>query len=97
MDRPEDPVALYVAAIALLDTETPESIRLLEAAEVKAPDFAWPSLRLANIYSSGKRVDKKKSAEYLAAFFSRCPSSGDMIQRLELARKGEAATAPSSP
>jgi thiol-disulfide isomerase/thioredoxin len=91
MDHPEDPRALYIAAVALLDTETPESIRLLEAAQVKAPDFAWPSLRLANVYSSGKRVDKKKSAEYLAAFLSRCPSSTESTTQWLLNKVGDKA------
>jgi thiol-disulfide isomerase/thioredoxin len=90
-DHPEDPIALYTAAIALLDTETPESIRLLEAAQAKAPAFAWPSLRLANVYSSGKSVDKKKSAEYLAAFFSRCPSSTESRAQWLLNKVGDKA------
>lgn len=75
--HPDDPLALYLASVVLLGTDTPESIRLIEAAHAKAPDFAWPNLQLAEIYSSGKRVDKKKSAEYLGAFFTACPGSTD--------------------
>lgn len=75
--HPDDPLALYLAGTVLFHTDTPESIRLLEAANAKAPDFAWGNLKLADVYSSGKRVDKKKSAEYLAAFFSACPGSTD--------------------
>lgn len=75
--HPDDPLALYLAGAVLFHTDTPESIRLVESAKAKAPDFAWPNLQLADIYSSGKREDKKKSAEYLAAFFSACPGSTD--------------------
>jgi thiol-disulfide isomerase/thioredoxin len=90
-DHPEDPVLLYAAGLALLDADTPESIRLLEAAQAKAPDFAWPSLRLADVYSSGKRIDKKKSTDYLDAFFSRCPSSTDSRAQWLLSKVGNQA------
>jgi hypothetical protein len=71
--HPDDPVALYVAALALLDTDTPESIRLLKAARAKAPNFAWPNLKLAEIYSSGKTQSKQNSEEYLRSFLPVCP------------------------
>jgi hypothetical protein len=58
--HPDDPLALYLAGAVLFHTDTPESIRLEEAAKAKAPDFAWPNLQLAEIYSSGKLVDKKR-------------------------------------
>lgn len=89
--KPGDPVAAYAAALALYQTDTPESIRLLESAQVKAPDFAWAALELANIYSGGKRVDKRKSTEYLTAFFSLCPSSIEDIARWLLGKVGDAA------
>ncbi len=87
--HPDDPLALYLAGVVLFHTDTPESIRLLEAARAKAPDFAWPSLQLATIYSSGKRVDKKKSAEYLTAFFSACPGSKDNTAQWLLSMVGD--------
>jgi hypothetical protein len=51
--QPDDPLALYLAGYVLNGTDTPEAIRLLEAARAKAPEFAWPALQLANIYSTG--------------------------------------------
>src|ERR1700693_6299204 len=77
--HPEDPLALYVAGVALFEADTPESIRLLDldAAKAKGHGFAWPNFELAQIYSAGKRADKKKAAEYVAAFFSACPDSDD--------------------
>jgi thiol-disulfide isomerase/thioredoxin len=87
----DDPLALYLAGSVLFHTDTPESIRLLDDAKAKASDFVWPNLQLADIYSSGKRVDKKKSAEYLAAFFSACPGSADRRAYRLLALVGDSA------
>lgn len=84
-----DPVAAYVAAVALLRTDTPESIRLLEAARASSPDFAWSALELAYVYSSGKRVDKKKAEEDLSLFFSMCPSSADRTAQWLLGKLGD--------
>lgn len=87
--HPDDPLALYLAGAVLFHTDTPESIRMEEAAKAKAPDFAWPNLQLADIYSSGKLVDKKKSAGYLATFFTDCPGSTDRRAHWLLAMVGD--------
>ena len=76
-EHPDDPLALFIAGNALIGKDTPEAIRLLEAARGKAPGFAWPSLSLAALYASGKRADPNKTKENLEAFFSVCPSSTD--------------------
>jgi redoxin len=89
--RPDDPLAQYLAGIVLFHTDTPESSRLLEAAKAKAPNFAWPNLELAQIHSSGKTLDKKKASEYLAAFFTICPDSGDPVAQRMLGKAGEPA------
>jgi len=85
----DDALALYLAAVVLFRTDTPESIRLLEEAKSKAPGFAWSDLQLASIYSAGKRVDKKKSAEHLASFFSACPDSVDRTAQRLLSKVGD--------
>jgi hypothetical protein len=46
-DRPDDPLALLLAGEALKNKDTPEAIRLLEAAKAKAPNFPWPAMQLA--------------------------------------------------
>ncbi len=87
--HPNDPLALYVAGLALSGIDTPLSIRVLEIARSQAPNFAWPALELANIYSPGtKRVNPKKSGEEIAAFFAVCPSSADTNARRQLDRAG---------
>ena len=75
--HPDDPVALYLAAVVLNGKDTPRGIQLLERAKSKAPDFAWPDATLAGIHAGGKLVDKKKAAAEIAAFFTICPSSAD--------------------
>jgi thiol-disulfide isomerase/thioredoxin len=81
--NPDDPLALYAAGYALFGTDTPESLRLLEAAKAKAPQFAWPILALAEEYSDGTRMDKQKSFENVAAFFALCPNwTGGTANRL---------------
>ena len=89
--HPDDPLALYLAGAVLFHTDTPESISLLEAAKAKAPDWAWPNLELADVYAAEKREDKKKSAEYLAAFFSDCPGSAERRAHWLLAMVGDKA------
>jgi len=89
--KPGDPVMADAAAFALFRTDTPESIRLLEAARASAPEFAWTALDLATIYAAGKRVDKKKAAEDLALFFSMCPSSTDPVALRLLGKLGDMA------
>jgi thiol-disulfide isomerase/thioredoxin len=89
LENPDDPLALYLEGIALFHTDTPTSIQLLEAARSKAPNFGWPSLQLAEIYSSGKRLDKKKELENIGAFFATCPASADPLAQRLLAETGD--------
>jgi thiol-disulfide isomerase/thioredoxin len=87
--HPDDPLALYAAGLALSGMDTPLSIRFLEQARSLAPNFAWPALELAHIYSPGtKRVDKNKAGEEIAAFFAACPSSTDANAQWRLPRAG---------
>lgn len=73
--HPDDPLALTIGGMVLLRKDTPESIRLLESAKAKAPEFPWAPLALADVYFSGKRADNAKVAENISAFFAACPSS----------------------
>ncbi len=82
----DDPLALYVSGYALFGTDTPESLRQLEAAKGEDLQFPAPPLFLASAYSAGKRVDKKKSAENLAAYFALCPASSSALAQHLLAQ-----------
>jgi thiol-disulfide isomerase/thioredoxin len=84
--NPNDPVALDLYANALRGTDTPESIRMLKKAQSLVPDFVWPSVDLAQIYSEGKFADKSKFTEQLTKFWSACPTSRDLFARRMLVR-----------
>ena len=87
--HPEDPLALYVAGLALEGQDTPQSIKFLEQARAKAPNFVWPALELANIYTTGtKLTDKKKASGEIAAFFAACPVSDDQYVQHRVDRAG---------
>jgi thiol-disulfide isomerase/thioredoxin len=85
-ENPNDPLAMTLAAVALVHKDTGESIRLLDAAKAKAAQFPWASLELANVYFNGKRADKDKVAENIAAFFAACPGSANRRAQWMLAK-----------
>ena len=72
--HPDDPMALMLAGKAQEDTDSSEAIRLLEAAQAKAPDFPWPSFELTTIYWHGAHSDDAKLNENLERFYTLCPS-----------------------
>jgi thiol-disulfide isomerase/thioredoxin len=86
--HPDDPLALYLAALVLKAKDTPRSIHLLEQAKSLAPNFAWPDLQLAATHAGGKLADKTKAAAEIAAFFAICPSSTDGGAQWTLNRAG---------
>jgi thiol-disulfide isomerase/thioredoxin len=72
--HPDDPMALMLAGKVLADKDPLEAIRLLNAAQAKAPKFPWPSFELSNIYWRGKYADDAKLKENLERFYALCPS-----------------------
>jgi thiol-disulfide isomerase/thioredoxin len=98
--HPDDPLVLDLAAYALTGSDTPESIRLLEAAKAQAPQFVWPDLDLAQIYSRGKFADRAKFEEHLTAYWTTCPASTDssaqwmLVKDMALQTKVAAALRP---
>jgi thiol-disulfide isomerase/thioredoxin len=98
--HPDDPLALYIAADALYQADTPESIRLFERAQSLAPSFPWPALELAQIYNDGKFADKAKFNDQLTKFWTACPASQDqqarwlLVKNPELQKKVAAALRP---
>jgi thiol-disulfide isomerase/thioredoxin len=85
-DDPSDPLALLLAGWVLRGKDTPESVRLLEAAKAKAPDFPWPFRVLAAVYFSGKIADQNKVKKNIEAFFAVCPASSDNSAQQLLAK-----------
>jgi thiol-disulfide isomerase/thioredoxin len=76
-EHPGDPLALLLASEVLDGVDTPQSIRLLEAARARAPEFPWAARDLAGIYVDGKLANPVKAKENIDAFFAMCPASSD--------------------
>jgi thiol-disulfide isomerase/thioredoxin len=85
-EHPDDPLAVLLASMALNGTDTAESIRLLEAARAKAPEFPWSARDLASFYSDGKLADPAKAKENIDVFFAICPVSSDQIAQWLLSK-----------
>ncbi len=89
-DEPDDPVALYLAALALTGSDTSAAIRLLKAAEQSA------GLRLGGPATGPDLfhrhvAEKPKAAAYLTSFFKGCPSSSDSTGQWLLGKGGDTA------
>jgi thiol-disulfide isomerase/thioredoxin len=73
-EHPDDPLALLLAGKILIGKDTPEALRLMEAAKAKAPGFPWPAHELAMEYRWEKFADGAKMKENLERFYSLCPA-----------------------
>lgn len=73
-DHPDDPVALLAAGKILVGKDTPEAIRLMEAAKAKAPEYPWPAHELADLYAGGRYENDARMKENLERFYSLCPA-----------------------
>lgn len=89
--HPDDALAQYLAGFALLRSNTPETIRLLEKAKTVAPSYPWPYRVLADIYSGGRLADAKAMMENIRAFFALCPDSVNGTAHSILAKTGDKA------
>jgi hypothetical protein len=89
--NPRDPLALYLAGLPLSGVDTPRSIQFLDQSRAQAPNFPWPALELAHIYTHGtKRADQNRSSAEIASFFATCPASTDANAQRRLDRAGTA-------
>ena len=64
-EDPDDPFALLLEGFALEHKNTAESIRLLEFAQAKAPNFPLPAKQLAGLYFWGKHGDVNRLKQNL--------------------------------
>jgi thiol-disulfide isomerase/thioredoxin len=73
--RPDDPVCLYLAALAQAGRNTRQAIARLELAIGRSPSFGLPHLLLAQIYSASSHADPAKVKQHLERFDAACPES----------------------
>jgi hypothetical protein len=79
---PDNPQLAYLYGMTLMGRQTPEAIKLFNAALQKDPNFPWPHLQLVNIYSSPVFMDKEERGAHLKAFLDACPASMEGYESL---------------
>jgi thiol-disulfide isomerase/thioredoxin len=80
--NPGDVQLEYLYALTLISRDTPEAIKLFDAALEKDASFALPHLSLVHIYRSPVFLDKEKSAAHLKSILDACPATLDAYQPL---------------
>ena len=72
---PSDPQAIYLYTRLLLGRDTKRMIEILQNLAQQSPDFPWPHIQLAEIYTYGNFRDPAKSNEQLKQWIAKCPST----------------------
>src|SRR5437667_1499738 len=73
---------VYLYGLTLVGRQSAEAIKLLGSAIAKDPTFAWPHLKLAEIYASPNFLNKEKSISEVKSFMNLCPASFEGYQQL---------------
>ena len=73
--NPDDAQLAYLYGLTLVGRQTPEAIKLFDAALKQDPSFALPHLELVTIYRSQVFSNKPQSVQHLQAFLDACPAS----------------------
>ncbi len=80
--HPNDPVWTYLYAYRLFGMDTPEMIRLMQQLIADHPQFPWPNLVLAEVYSRYSSTDENKARTNLQTFMKLCPESPEPTRLL---------------
>jgi thiol-disulfide isomerase/thioredoxin len=67
----------YLYARALVDTDTPKAVDLLQKSIAKDSSYPWPYLGLAKIHETGTFLDVVQLRSRLGSFLQFCPNSLD--------------------
>ena len=74
---PDNPVLTYLYATSLEGHDSPQSIKLFEAALAHSPQFPWPHSGLAQIYSMPVFLNQAEALKHTKAFLAACPDAFD--------------------
>jgi len=80
--NPGDPQLAYLYGLTLVGRQSPEAIKLFNAALKENPRFLLPHLQLVTIYNSPAFLNKEQSAAHLRAFLDVCAASLDGYEAL---------------
>jgi hypothetical protein len=73
--QPDNAQVDFLYGMTLVGHDTPQAIKLFDAALAKDLGFALPHLSLRHIYGSPVFLDKQKSLDHLKAFLDACPAT----------------------
>jgi hypothetical protein len=73
--NPDSAQLAYLYGFTLVGRQTPEAVKLFDAALEKDPKFALPHLELVTIYRSHAFLDRTQSMFHLKAFLDACPAA----------------------
>ena len=79
---PADPVSAYLYALSLEGRQSKQSIKLYLDTLARSPEFPWPHLALAEVYSTPVFLNKDEVRKHLQAFLTACPDSLEGYSRL---------------
>ena len=88
---PGSPLAAYLYGVVLFGRDSPQSIKLLDSALEKDPQFPWPHIPLFWIYSAPVFRDRSKAEEHVRAFLAQCPASFEGYEQLARSDEDQAA------
>jgi hypothetical protein len=80
--NPDSARLAYLYGFTLVGRQTPEAVKLFNAALEKDPRFALPHLELVTIYRSHAFLDRTQSMFHLKAFLDACPAALDGYEAL---------------
>ena len=82
--NPDNAQLAYLYGLTLLGRQSPEAIKLFNAALKEDPKFLRPHFELAGIYSYPAFLNKEQSTAHLRAFLDACPASLEGYEVLTL-------------
>jgi thiol-disulfide isomerase/thioredoxin len=80
--EPDNAQTDYLYGLTLMGRQTPEAIKMFDAALAKDPNFPLPHASLMQVYSSEVFQDKEKSVAHMKAFVDACPATIESYQSL---------------
>jgi AhpC/TSA family len=80
--HPDDARIDYLYGLTLVGRDSPQAVKVFNAALEKDPSFPYPRLELVHIFSSPNFLDKAQAESQVKTFISACPATFDGYEPL---------------